>query len=153
MSIGSIGGTSALNQAYLTQQAQSVLAQSFDPQTAACPSAAASGNTDPNSNALTGTGAATLDSQTLQALMDLTQQDPSTDPSGTGSTGQTGQTGQTQGTHHHHHHHGGGAMQAQGTDPSASPTATDTASSDAFGVPATGTDDSEDPLAAALSLV
>ena len=151
MSIGSIGDTSALNQAYLTQQAQAVLAQSFDPQTAASPSTAASGSTDPSSNALTGTGAATLDSQTLQALMDLTQQDPSTDPSGTGSTGQTGQTGQTQGTHHHHHH-GGGGMQAQGTDPSASPTATDT-SSDAFGVPATGTDDSEDPLAAALSLV
>jgi hypothetical protein len=151
MSIGSIGGTSALNQAYLTQQAQAVLAQSFDPQTAASPSTAASGSTDPSSNALTGTGAATLDSQTLQALMDLTQQDPSTDPSGTGSTGQTGQTGQTQGAHHHHHH-GGGGMQAQGTDPSASTTAT-VSSSDAFGVPATGADDSEDPLAAALSLV
>jgi hypothetical protein len=151
MSIGSIGGTSALDQAYLSQQAQAVLAQSFDPQTAASSPAAASGSTDANSNALTGTGAATLDSQTLQALMDLTQQDPSADPSSTGATGQSSQTGQTQGAHHHHHH-GGGTMQAQGTDPSASPTAT-ASSTDAFGVPATDTDGSEDPLAAALSLV
>jgi hypothetical protein len=157
MSIGSIGGTSTLNQAYLSQQAQAVLAQSFDPQTAASTSAVASGSTDASSNALTGTGAATLDSQTLQALMDLTQQDPSADPSTTGAagqssqTGQTDQTGQAQGTHHHHHHHGGGTMQAQGTDPSASLAATDTASStDVFGVP---TDGNEDPLAAALSLV
>jgi len=151
MSIGSIGGTSALDQAYLSQQAQAVLAQSFDPQTAASASAAASGSTDASSNALTGTGAATLDSQTLQALMDLTQQDPSADPSGTGATGQSGQSGQTQGAHHHHHH-GGGTMQAQGTGPSASATAT-VSSTDAFGVPATDTDGSEDPLAAALSLV
>ena len=98
---------------------------------------------------MTGTGAATLDSQTLQALMDLTQQDPSADPSGTDSTGQTGQT---QGTHHHHHHHGGGTMQAQGTDPSASLTTT-ASSTDAFGVPTDGSDGSEDPLVAALSLV
>jgi hypothetical protein len=157
MSIGSIGGTSALNQAYLSQQAQAVLAQSFDPQTAASSSAAASGGTDASSNALTGTGAATLDSQTLQALMDMTQQDPAADPSGAGSIGQTGQTdqtGQVGGAHHHHHHHGGGTMQAQGSGSSASPTATDTVSStDAFGVPATDTDGSEDPLAAALSLV
>ena len=152
MSIGSIGSTSALNQAYLSQQAQAVLAQSFDPQTAASSSAAASGSTDASSNALTGTGAAPLDSQTLQALMDLTQQDPSADPSGTDATGQTGQTGQTQGAHHHHHHHGGGAMQAQGADPSASTTTT-ASSTDAFGVPTTGTDDSEDLLAEALPQV
>jgi hypothetical protein len=150
MSIGSIGGNSALNQAYLSQQAQAVLAQSFDPQTAASSSAAASGGADAGTNALTGIGTSALDSQTLQALMDITQQDPAdgSDPSSTA----TGQSGQAQGAHHHHHHHGGGTMQAQGTDPSTSSTATDTASStDAFGVPATDTDSSQDPLAAALA--
>ena len=69
MSIGSIGGSSALSQAYLSQQAQAVLAQSFDPQTAASSSAAASGGTDASANALTGIGTSALDSQTLQALM------------------------------------------------------------------------------------
>ncbi len=71
-------------------------------------------------NSLTGSTTASLDSQTLQALLGLTQQDPanSSDPA---QSGATGQTGQTQGMHHHHHdHHGGGGMQAQSTDPSAS---------------------------------
>jgi hypothetical protein len=150
MSISTIGGTSALNQAYLSQQAQSVLAQSFDPQTTASISATATAGTDPSSNALTGGNASTLDSQTLQALMDLTQQDPAADDSSS-APGQSGQSGQAQGAHHHHHHHGGG-MQAQSSDPSTSPTATDTASStDAFGVAEPDGDSSESPLAAALS--
>ena len=94
MSIGSIGGTSSLNQAYLSQQAQSVLAASFDPQTtAAGTSAAATGSTDASSNTLTGVNTPTLDSQTLQALMDLTQQDPAaaSDPSSTDGSGQASQ--------------------------------------------------------------
>ena len=148
MSIGSIGGASALNQTYLSQQAQSVLAQSFDPQTAASSSAAASGNTDASSNTLTGIASSALDNQTLQALMDMTQQDPAGDGSNPSST----TTGHAQGAHHHHRHHGGGTMQAQTADPSAASTGTDMASStDAFGVPSTDTDGSADSLAAALS--
>ncbi|HEX4635558.1 MAG TPA: hypothetical protein VH189_05215, partial [Rhizomicrobium sp.] len=68
-----------------------------------------------------------LDSRTLQALLELTQQDPN-DPTQTGQAGQTGQTaGQPQGAHHHHHH-GGGMMQAQSQpgDPSQSATASAT---------------------------
>jgi hypothetical protein len=63
------------------------------------------------SNGLTGTTGSNLDSQTLQALMDLTQQDPSQQASS--ST----QSGQAQAAHHHHHghHHGGGGMQASST--------------------------------------
>ena len=65
------------------------------------------------SNALTGTTTPNLSSQTLQALLDLTQQDPGTDPSQASQTGQT-QTGQSGGAHRHHgHHHGGGMIQAQ----------------------------------------
>ncbi len=159
MSIGSIGGTSSLNQAYLSQQAQSVLAASFDPQrTAASTSAAATGSMDASSNTLTGVNTPTLDSQTLQALMDLTQQDPaaasdpsSTDGSGQASQGsQSSQSGQAQGAHHRHHHHGAG--QAQASDPSPSQTAADaTSSTDAFGVSSPDADGDEDPLAQALS--
>jgi hypothetical protein len=159
MSIGSIGGTSSLNQAYLSQQALSVLAASFDPQTTAAGASTttAGGSTDASSNALTGVSTPTLDSQTLQALMDLTQQDPAaSDPSsadGSGQASQASQGSQAQGAHHHHRHHGGGMEQAQASDPSPSQTATDTASAaDAFGVPTSDADSGEDPLVAALSL-
>jgi len=67
-----------------------------------------------NDNALTGSATSNLSSQTLQALLDLTQQDPGTDPS------QASQTGPAQGAHHHHHHHGGGMMRAQSDGPGAS---------------------------------
>jgi len=46
--------------------------------------------------------------------LDLTQQDPGTDPS------QASQTGRAQGAHHHHHHHGGGMMRAQSDGPGSS---------------------------------
>lgn len=143
MSIGAIGGVSTLNQLYTVQQEQAVQAASLDVQTVIGSPDAASGSTDSSANALTGVGASTLDSQTLQALMDLTQEDPTadSDPSQAGATGQA--TDQPGGAHHHHHHHGGGMGQAQATDASAP------ASTDAFGVPEPDAD--SDPLAAALA--
>lgn len=152
MSIGTIGGSSALNQLYASQQAQAVQAVSLDAQSMVGTPDSTSG--DASSNALTGVSTSTLDSQTLQALMDLTQQDPSSsDPSGTSSTGQPGQS---QGAHHHHHHHGGGgAMQAPGTDPStaSSTSSASTASAtDAFGVAVDGADSADGSLEDALTL-
>jgi len=61
-------------------------------------------------NNLTGSGTASLASQTLQALLDMTQSDPS------GTTTQNSQG--AQGAHHHHHHGGHhGPQQASATDP------------------------------------
>ena len=115
MSISSVGGASALSQLYSAQQAQAAV--SVDTPTDSLLSASAGQGGD--SNALTGTTTSNLDSQTLQALLDLTQQDPSssTDPS------QASQTGQMQGAHHHHHHHGG--MQAQAPTQSSTAAASD----------------------------
>ena len=103
MSIDPVG----LSQLYSTQQAQALSAVSAD-----APMDPPSGDSTPpaaaGSNALTGTATSNLDSQTLQALLDLTQQDSGDTPQ-TNKTGQPGQTGQVQ---HRHHHHGGGGMRA-----------------------------------------
>lgn len=104
MSIDPVG----LSQLYSTQQAQALSAVSadipMDPPSGEPPAA--------GSNALTGTATPNLDSQTLQALLDLTQQDSGDTPQ-TNKTGQPGQTGQVQ--HRHHHHRGG---QTLPSDPS-----------------------------------
>jgi hypothetical protein len=144
MSISSVGP--ALSQLYSTQQAQALSAVSAD--TPADSTSDASAIPASNDNALTGTATSNLASQTLQALLDLTQQDPGTDPSQASQTGQA----PAQGAHHHHgHRHGGGMPQAQsgnssqasamtalGNDPSP------TAAAD------TGDDSSEASLASAL---
>jgi len=108
MSISSVGGASVLSQLYSTQQAQAMSSVSADAPSDCTPDGSAAQTGD--SNALTGTATSNLDSQTLQALLELTQQDPESsanDPS------QASQTGQAKGAHHHHHHHGGGMTQAQ----------------------------------------
>ena len=118
MSISSVGGASALSQLYSTQQAQALSAVSVDDPSGYTPNASAAQTGD--SNALRGTATSNLDSQTLQALLELTQQDPASSAS---DPSQSSQTGQARGAHHHHHHHGGGAIQAQaqsGTSPQAS---------------------------------
>ena len=101
MSIDPVG----LSQLYSTPQAQALSAVSAD-----APMDPPSGDSTPpaaaGSNALTGTATSNLDSQTLQALLDLTQQDSGDTPQ-TNMTGQPGQTGQVQ--HRHHHHRGGQA--------------------------------------------
>jgi hypothetical protein len=107
MTISPAGGTaqSYLSQLYSTQQAQAVSAVSPD-----VPAATGAPTTDASAgNSLTGTASSTLDSQTLQALLELTQQDP------TGPSQQNAQTGQAQGAHHHRHHHGGAAPPAAAT--------------------------------------
>jgi len=120
MSISSVGGASALSQLYSVQQAQALSAVSVDvPSDGTLETSASQAS---GGNALTGTTTSNLDSQTLQALLELTQQAPegsTSDPS------QAAQTGQAQGAHRHHHHHGGGMMQAQAQpgDPSQSSTA------------------------------
>ena len=123
MTISPAGGTaqSYLSQLYSTQQAQAVSAVSPD-----VPAGTSTSTTDASaSNSLTGTGTSNLDSQTLQALLDLTQQDPT-------QSGQASQSGQAQGAHHHHHHHGGGAQPATASSTSApaGPTATAAAGTD-----------------------
>ena len=152
MSISSVGGASALSQLYSAQQAQALSAVSVD--TPMDSTSDASAIPASSSNSLTGTTMSNLDSQTLQALLDLTQQDPASDPSQASQTGQaTGQApGQTQGAHHHHgHHHGGGMMQAQSG--SASQTSAMTAAGNGPSLTAaadTGDDTSEASLASAL---
>jgi hypothetical protein len=130
MSIGSIGGAASLNPLYAASQAQACQAMPVDGTTGA----AASG-----SNALTGSTTASLDSQTLQALLGLTQQDTSSSNQDQGGT--ASQTDQTQGAtphHHHHHHHGDGGAQSStdsSSSSSSSPATQGLASNtDAFGV-------------------
>jgi hypothetical protein len=135
MSISSVGGASALSQLYSVQQAPA------DTPVDSMSNASA-GQTGDN-NALTGTSMSNLSSQTLQALLDLTQQDPGTDPS------QASQTGQAQETHRRHGHHGG-MMQAQPGDP-AQPSATTAASTDPLQTAADDTSaDTEASLTSAL---
>jgi len=105
MSISSVGGASALSQLYSAQQAQALSAVSVDAPIDSTSDASAI--LMGNDNALTGSTSSNLASQTLQALLELTQQDPGTDPS------QASQNGQAQGAHHRHgHHHGAGMTQA-----------------------------------------
>jgi hypothetical protein len=110
MTISSVGGTAAqtaLSQIYGAQQAQAAAAVSVD-----SPSA-----TPASANNLTGSTVASLDSQTLQALLGLTQEDPADPSAQPGTASQT--PGQTQGAHRHHHHHGGGMQMPQDTTSSA----------------------------------
>ena len=109
MTVAAVGGASSLSQLYNAQQAQALSAVTVDSPAASTPDGSTTTSNTDSSNSLTGLTTSNLDSQTLQALLDLTQTDPSnpsSDPSQAGQT--TGQTGQAQGAHHHHHHHGGG---------------------------------------------
>ena len=124
MSISSVGP--ALSQLYSTQQAQALSAVSVDVPAGNTPDASAAQAGD--DNALTGTTTSNLDSQTLQALLELTQQDPASPAE------DSPQTGQARGAHHHHHHHGGGTTQAQaqsGEPPSSAPAVTSGSTVDA----------------------
>jgi hypothetical protein len=87
-----------LSQTWATQQASAAAAVEADSDDDAF-GVSASGASGTPSTGLTGSATGTLDSQTMQALLDLVQTDPS--DQGT-SQGQTQATGA-----HHHHHHGG----------------------------------------------
>jgi hypothetical protein len=105
MTISSVGGTaqSYLSQLCAAQQVQSASPEDIQPQSGAASAATDSGA----SNSLTGTATSNLDSQTLQALLNLTQEDESEPLQ---QTDTSGQSGQAQGAHRrHHHHHGGSA--------------------------------------------
>jgi hypothetical protein len=138
MTISSVGGASqtALSQLYAAQQAQAASAVSVD-----VPVEDGTDTSAPSTaNNLTGSTTASLDSQTLQAL--LGQQEDPADPSQSAqSSGQSSSqsSGQAQGAKpHHHHHHGGGGM------PPASASSTGTSSN-----PLTAT--ASDPTASAVS--
>jgi hypothetical protein len=123
MTISSVGGAaqSYLSQLYSAQQAQAASAVSVDVPAADSAFMPASTVGASGSNSLTGTSSSNLDSQTLQALLDLTQQDPAA------PSQQSGQTSQASGAHHHgRHHHGGG--EATAPTPASSTSATTTAS-------------------------
>jgi hypothetical protein len=148
MSISSVGPASQLYSAQQVQALSAAFAGAPADSTPAASAIPASG-----SNSLTGTTTSNLDSQTLQALLDLTQQDPAngTDPSQAGQTGQTDQAGQAQSTHHHHgHHHGGGMMQAQSSDPSQLSTTTAKGGQSLTAAVDTSDDTSEASLTSAL---
>jgi hypothetical protein len=102
MTISSVGGMapSYLSQLCAAQQAQSASPEG-DPAQSGPAGAATDGGT---SNSLTGTATSNLDSQTLQALLNLTQQDDAEPLQQTDSS----QSGQAQGAHRRHHHHHGG---------------------------------------------
>ena len=94
MTTSPVGGAaqSSLSQLYSAGQAQAASAVSVDVSADTSVFASIAGASA--SNSLTGTASSTLDSQTMQALLELTQQDPAaTAPSGS-QTGQTGQPGQ-----------------------------------------------------------
>jgi hypothetical protein len=123
MNISSVGPS----QLYSAQQVQTLSAVSADDPADSISNASAS--LASNGNSLTGTTTSNLDSQTLQALLELTQQDPGSSPSQADQTGQA-QNSQVEGAPRHHgHHHGGGMMQAQSGDPSL-PSTTAAAGSD-----------------------
>ena len=123
MNISSVGPS----QLYSAQQVQTLSAVSADDPADSISNASAS--LASNGNSLTGTTTSNLDSQTLQALLELTQQDPGSSPSQADQTGQA-QNSQFEGAPRHHgHHHGGGMMQAQSGDPSL-PSTTAAAGSD-----------------------
>jgi hypothetical protein len=94
---------------------------------------------------MTGSTTASLDSQTLQALLGLTQE---SDPA-QGAQGQPGASG----VHHHHHHHGGGQAQQPPTASTSATATTSTASATADPSIAESdmADESQDSLASALT--
>jgi len=149
MSIGSIGTTASLSQLYAVGQPQACPAMSVNVLAQSTPDTSTTGVSC--SNALTGSTTASLDSQTLQGLMGLTQQDPSgsSDPGQAGATSQSGQT--SQGVHHQHHHHGGWMQAHPPTDPSSSSSNAPgiASNTDVFGV--TDTDSSGDSINASLT--
>jgi hypothetical protein len=147
MTISSVGGASqnALSQLLAAQQGQAASAVSADATLEDGTDASTSTTATPANN-LTGSTTASLDSQTLQALLGL-QEDPS-DPSAATPSSQP--SGQTQGAKpHHHHHHGGGGMPPASTSTSSSNPLTATASDPT----ATAVSDSEDSTDASLESV
>jgi hypothetical protein len=123
MTTSSVGGAaqSYLSQLYSAQQAQAASSVSVDVPAANSAFTSPSTTDASGSNSLTGTSSSNLDSQTLQALLDLTQQDPTA----TNPSQQSGQAGQASGAHHHgHHHHGGGEATAPSQASSTSTTTT-----------------------------
>jgi hypothetical protein len=148
MSIASVGGASSLSQLLAAQQAQ---AQSLSAMSADLSVAGGTDTSVPDastSNALTGTSQSSLDSQTLQTLMNLTQQDPpSSDPTLASQSSQSSQSNQVEQGHQHHHHHVGGGVQ-QTNNPSAS-TASTTNTADATTAAVTNT--SSDTIEASLA--
>jgi hypothetical protein len=146
MTISPVGGAaqSYLSQLYSTQQTQAASAVSVDAAAANSVFSSASTLDASAGNSLSGTSSSTLDSQTLQALLDLTQQDPTgTDPSQQG-----GQTGQATGAHHHHHHHGSGA--ASSTQTPSSPATTTTGAASPSAAATTEEQDADASLESAL---
>ena len=95
---------------------------------------------------LTGSTGGALSSQTLQALLDLTQNDPADQQ----STQQSTDNGQV---HHRHHHHSGGGLPQQPVSPTNDPTASIAELDSSAANSATSTDsDDADSLAAALGI-
>jgi len=150
MNLTSISNQAALSRMMAAQQVSAPPDDSEDDAFEGAVSGTASGT---SGNSLTGSATGTLDNQTLQALLSLTQTDPSDeeDAASQTSAGQTqtanAQTSQTQGpqVHHHRHHHGGGMS-------STSSSATDSTTDDSgTGIPAPADNgDASDDLAAAI---
>lgn len=145
MSITSISGaaSSLLSQITNSQQTQAASAVSMDEPDADTDMQGTDTGSSATGNSLTGTMGASLDNQTLQALLNLTQQDPTQDASGTTAQG-------TQAGQHHHHHHGAGKPGQAGQVPGSDPTAL--ASTDPTALdPLDGDDDGQDGLTALLT--
>jgi hypothetical protein len=116
--------------------AAAVSDDSFDDSAAEAGTASAPAST---STASSGSATATLSSQTLQALFDLTQNDPA------------GQQATQGAQSHRHHHHGGGMAQQAPTQDTATETSNDpTASIAELDSGAASSSNDSDSLAAAL---
>lgn len=148
MNMASISNQMALSRMQAAQQAAAVTpAAPDDSQDDAFESAASGAASGAGGNSLTGSATGTLDNQTLQALLSLTQTDPGDDDAASQTMAQGTQTPGTQAQAvpgHHHHRHGGG------TPNSSSSTSAPTDDS-GTGIPAPADNgDASDDLAAAL---
>ena len=88
MTVAAVGGASSLSQLYNAQQAQALSAVTVDSPAASTPDGSTTTSNTDSSNSLTGLTTSNLDSQTLQALLDLTQTDPSNPSSDPSQAGQ-----------------------------------------------------------------
>ena len=126
------------------QQLNAAVAVSDDSFDDSAAETSAGSPTSSASTSMSGSTTATLSSQTLQALFNLTQNDPSSQQAAQG-------TQATQGAQpRHHHHHGGGGTQQASAQSTATQMTSDPTASIAELDSSTASSDDSDSLATAL---
>jgi hypothetical protein len=127
------------------QQLNAAVAVSDDSFDDSAAETSAASPTSSASTSMSGSTTATLSSQTLQALFNLTQNDPSSQQAAQGT-----QASQGAQPRHHHHHGGGGGTQQASAQSTATQTTSDPTASIAELDSSTASSDDSDSLATAL---